>query len=168
MTAARRNGKSFGVRGAAPVLALVLVLTLGAPARLGAQTTERIVIDRHTGLAIHGFDPVGYFTDAQPILGRPELELRFAGVVWRFRNAGNRAAFAASPDVYMPRFGGYDPVAVARGLATPGHPQLWTIAGARLYLFQSAESRDGLVNDQQRAIAAAVAKWPGVEHELIN
>ena len=32
------------------------------------------------------------------------------GAIWRFRNEGNRAAFAADPEVYMPRFGGYDPV----------------------------------------------------------
>ncbi len=76
--------------------------------------------------------------------GRAELELRYGGAIWRFRNEGNRAAFAADPDIYMPRFGGYDPVAVARGAATPGHPELWLIAEQRLYLFYSAEARDGL------------------------
>ncbi len=35
-----------------------------------AATTERIVADRHTGLAISGFDPVAYFTDAVPRMGR--------------------------------------------------------------------------------------------------
>ncbi len=30
-------------------------------------------------------------------------------------------------------------MAVARGAATPGHPELWLIAEQRLYLFYSAE-----------------------------
>ena len=37
--------------------------------------------------------------------------------VWRFRNEGNRAAFAEHPEVYLPRFGGYDPVTIARGVS---------------------------------------------------
>ena len=34
-----------------------------------AATTERVVVNRFTGLAIEGFDPVAYFTDARPELG---------------------------------------------------------------------------------------------------
>ena len=75
---------------------------------------------RHTGLAISGFDPVAYFTDGKPVFGRPDLELSLGGAVWRFRNVGNRAAFADHPEIYRPRFGGYDPVAVARGALGAG------------------------------------------------
>ena len=68
-------------------------------------------------------------------------------MIWRFRNEGNRAAFVADPEVYMPRFGGYDPVAVARGASAPGHPELWLIAEERLYLFYSAAARDAFAGD---------------------
>lgn len=165
MTAARHGGKwllVFALFGA------VLVLALTLPAQTSAQTTERIVVDPRTGLAINGFDPVGYFADAQPMLGRPDLEYPFAGAVWRFRNEGNRAAFADKPDVYMPRLGGYDPMAVGRGLATPGHPMVWLIANKRLYLFRNMESRDAFIADQQQAIEAAEAKWPTVQAALVQ
>ena len=46
-----------------------------------AATTERIVADPHTGLAISGFDPVAYFTNAAAVPGRPEFELRLKGVL---------------------------------------------------------------------------------------
>ena len=39
------------------------------------------------------------------------------------------------PDVYMPQFGGYDPLGVARGVAVAGNPNVWLIAGERLFLF---------------------------------
>ena len=60
---------------------------------------------------------------AQPVAGSANFELRYGGAVWRFRNVGNRDAFAAQPDVYMPQFGGYDPIGVARGVAVAGNPQ---------------------------------------------
>ena len=86
------------------------------------------MVDRHTGLAIYGFDPVAYFTERQAdASGRATSSYRHAGAVWRFRNEGNRGAFAADPEVYMPRFGGYDPVGVARGVATPGDPRVWVV-----------------------------------------
>jgi len=129
---------------------------------LTASTTERIVVDQRTGLAIYGFDPVAYFTTAAAAVGHEDLELPYGGAVWRFRNAGNRSAFARRPDIYMPQFGGYDPVVLANGIATPGHPHLWLVAGDRLFLFHTRDARDRFATDPQRAIAAASASWPDV------
>jgi hypothetical protein len=167
MTAARRQRKSQRRLAFSFVSLAVLgfgLLTQNAPAR--AATTERVVSDPRTGLAMNGYDPVAYFTDGVPKLGRPEFELSFAGVVWRFRNEGNRAAFVADPEVYMPRFGGYDPVSVARGSSAPGHPELWAIAERRLYLFYSAKARDAFAGDPGPAIDAAERGWPAVLRRL--
>jgi hypothetical protein len=159
MTAARHNRKVFTLHSIA-----ALLLALALPAL--AATTERIVVDWRTGLAIHGFDPVAYFTNRAPLIGRAELEFPFAGAVWRFRNVGNRAAFSERPDVYMPRFGGYDPIAIARGVASPGHPEVWFITGDRLYLFHEVEARSAFVASAEPATAAAEAKWADVERGL--
>jgi hypothetical protein len=110
---------------------------------------------------LSGFDPVAYFTDKKPLVGHDDLELSFAGAIWRFRNEGNRAAFVRNPEVYMPAFGGYDPVGVARGVATPGHPQIWMISGERLYLFYDAEARKAF-SARPEIAAEAEKKWPGV------
>jgi YHS domain-containing protein len=122
--------------------------------------TGRIVSDWHSGLAIGGYDPVAYFTDGKPVVGSPELELRYGGVVWRFCNPGNRAAFAERPDVYVPQYGGYDPVGVARGLAVAGNPGVWAIASERLFLFYNAAQREKFLADPARLTAIATRKWP--------
>ena len=130
-----------------------------------------MVVNRYTGLAIDGFDPVAYFVDAAPKHGRAGLELRSGGATWRFQNEGNRAAFAGDPDVYMPRFGGHDPMAVARGAATPGHPELWLIAEQRLYLFYSAEARAAFARNPEKADRgrrAALARGAAHAHALIS
>lgn len=162
MTAARRQWKSRRE--------FVYFLALGGlchgMATGSAATSERIVTDPVSGLAIGGFDPVAYFIEARPRLGNSDYELSFAGTVWRFGNEGNRAAFVADPAVYMPRFGGYDPVAVARGASAPGHGELWFVADERLYLFYSPAARDAFARDPASAVDAAERLWPTVLRTL--
>src|SRR5215471_9559087 len=145
MTAARRRRKRPLWLPALGFLLAVLGGSILVPA--GAATTERVVVDRHTGIALYGFDPVAYFTDAKPLAGRADFELWLAGATWRFRNEGNRAAFADHPEVYLPRFGGYDPLALAHGVALPGNPRYWAVADNRLYLFKSREARAAFASD---------------------
>ena len=146
-------------------LALIALLAI-APAVGLAATTQRVVADRFTGLAIAGFDPVAYFTDARPMAGDPDYELSEEGVVWRFRNERNRASFAANPEIYGPQFGGYDPVDVARGVAYPGNPKFWLVSGDRLYLFGGAESRDAFDARPAAILKDARKRWPALQSEL--
>jgi len=163
MTAARRQRKraSLGL-----LAAFMAIGGLAAPVAIRAATTEYIVVDRNSGLAINGFDPVAYFIAGVATLGKSDFEASFAGAVWRFRNEGNRGAFIADPDIYMPRFGGYDPIGVARGVAIAGDPRLWTLSGERLYLFSTPEGRDLFLGDAERVVASAERKWPSVKLTL--
>jgi hypothetical protein len=163
MTVARNLRKPFYV----PVLAALLVpLTLTRQPAAEHAVAERVVIDRHTGLAIGGFDPVAYFVEAEPMLGKGDFEYAMAGTVWRFRNEGNRAAFVDKPEVYMPRFGGYDAVAVARDVGVPGDPRLWLIVEDRLYLFYSPEARTTFAGNFKTIVEAAERSWPAVQTTL--
>ena len=110
---------------------------------------------------------MAYFTDAEPKPGNAELEYKWEGVTWRFRNEGNRAAFVADPDIYMPRFGGYDPIAVARGAGTAGHPELWLVFEQRLYFFYNTQARDEFTAAPEEAIEAANARWEEVLRKLV-
>lgn len=161
MTGGRRQRKAdWSAAGRIAVLLAIAAAGFAPLAR--AAGPDPVVVNAQSGLAINGFDPVAYFTDAAPRYGRPDLELSQGGAVWRFRNPGNRAAFEESPEVYTPRFGGYDPVAIARGVSVPGHPLYWYVVGERLYLFYSAEARAAFVADPGRYIDAAERKWPDV------
>jgi hypothetical protein len=161
----QRRGRGWNQFLRMALFAGLAVGILASPV-LTAATTEYVVANRYSGLAIDGFDPVAYFTEASPRLGKGEFEYRHAGAVWRFRNEGNRAAFAADPDVYAPRFGGYDPVDVARGAAVAGNPRLWIIIAERLYLFYSIEHLTAFGRDSDRLIAAASRQWPQVRRTL--
>ena len=143
-----------------------LALVIWLPSAAGAATTERVVVNRFSGLAIEGFDPVAYFADARPEIGSEDFEASAAGAVWRFRNEGNRASFVAHPDIYGPQFGGYDPIDVARGVTVAGNPRFWLVSGQRLYLFSREQSRAAFSADSARVLRDAVRRWPGIEQTL--
>ena len=149
----------------------MLLLMLGiflCPALLQPLWSSPIVTDGQTGIALDGFDAVAYFTGDGPVQGRAEFEYTFAGVTWRFRSEGNRAVFADHPEVYAPQFGGYDPIAIGRGVSVPGHPLTWAIVGDRLYLFYDSKARANFIEAPRRAISAARRQWPNVSRTLPN
>lgn len=149
------------------IAAFALLAALGVAAPAGhAATTERIVVNRFSGLAIDGFDPVAYFVDGKPCLGLQEFEAWQGGVVWRFRNEGNRASFLAHPDIYGPQFGGYDPMDLARGVTVAGNPRLWVVAEERLFLFSREDNRDAFAADPERYLRQAAERWPALEQDL--
>jgi hypothetical protein len=180
----RRTGFGPGIALIAPLVSLVwasrvraslfwtglLWVSLAAAALSGsaarAATTERVVVNRFTGLAIEGYDPLAYFVDARPEVGLEDFEASQAGATWRFRNEGNRAAFVAHPDIYGPQFGGYDPIDLARGVTVAGTPHFWLISGQRLYLFSREENRDVFAADPARILREATARWPQLEQDL--
>jgi hypothetical protein len=165
MTVARQQRKRWcGGRGTA-FASLLAALAVLLSASL-APATERIVVDWHTGLAIDGYDPVAFYTDGKPMAGSPDFELRYGGAIWRFRNIGNREAFAARPDIYMPQFGGYDPLGVAHGVAVAGNPNVWSITGGRLFLFRDSDRLATFIADAEHITSTAVRKWPDVLRTL--
>jgi hypothetical protein len=163
MTARRQEGN--GLR-----LGIVVVALLGCCVEVDftarASTSQRIVADRYTGLAIGGFDPVAFFTDAQAVQGDSDYEVWQGGAVWRFSNPDNRAFFIADPDVYSPAFGGYDPVDIARGVTFAGTARLWLIVGQRLYLFGHEDSRAAFAADPAHYLLEATRRWAVLKETL--
>jgi len=156
-----------GICGTIAVVALLAGFwAVFHPLPAAAATTERVVVNRFSGLAIEGFDPVAYFVEGHPVRGLPDFELMQGGAVWRFHNEGDRASFAEHPDIYGPQFGGYDPTEVARGVTQAGNPLFFVIADQRLYLFNREANRDAFAADPERFLAQANARWPELERGL--
>jgi hypothetical protein len=166
--ALQRRSRKFRIGLNPGYLAVFALFLLSPLAPLDAATTERVVNDRNTGLAIYGYDPVAYFTESKPVAGKPDYEMRYGDVIWRFRSDGNRAAFSESPEIYQPRYGGYDPIGIARGVAVPGNPMLWAVFGERLYLFYNEAARTEFAANPDSSISAADGRWQEVQQDLPN
>jgi YHS domain-containing protein len=87
-----------------------------------------------TRLAIDGYDPVAYFTEAKPIRGNTRFEFKWKGAKWFFSNAENLQLFTADPEKYAPKYGGYCAYAVSQGNTARIDPKAWKVVGSSLYL----------------------------------
>lgn len=155
---------------------ILLTTAIAAPGGIAAAqdfalgaispTTERIVVDAYTGLAIDGFDPVAYFLDGLPRQGQKAFEAVWSGAVWRFANEGNRAAFVESPGIYAPQFGGHCALAASEGMVANGDPLSWTVAEGRLLLFRDDTAMSSWLAAPAGRLTRAEANWPGLEFGL--
>ena len=58
-------------------------------------------------LAIHGYDPVAYFTAGLPAQGSAKFTATHDGAAYRFASEANKKAFERNPTKYLPQFGGF-------------------------------------------------------------
>lgn len=114
------------------------------------------------GVAIKGYDPVAYFTDAKPVEGDAAFTAEHDGATWRFASAANRDAFVAAPQRYAPQYGGYCAYAVSRGYTASISPNAWSIHEDKLYLNFNRAVRGLWSRDIPGNIAKGDANWPKV------
>ena len=151
--------KSFTPRILASLmLALGLLSAVAAPASAKSEINSSFI----GSVAIDGTDTVAYFTEGKAVKGSSGFTHRWKGVAWRFKDAANRDAFAASPEKYSPQFGGYCAWAVSRGYTASIDPEAWKIYRGKLYLNYSKGVQAQWVEDIPGNIAKAESHWPGV------
>ncbi|MDD3765221.1 MAG: YHS domain-containing (seleno)protein [Nevskiales bacterium] len=119
-------------------------------------------------LAVHGYDPVAYFTEGKPVRGSDEYTLVHEGAAYRFASAEHRDRFKADPARYAPQFGGFCAYGVAVGKKFDGDPQLWTIQNDRLYLNLNPEIVAAFNKDVPGNIRKAEGKWKRIEHKAVK
>ncbi|WP_407050066.1 YHS domain-containing (seleno)protein [Methyloraptor flagellatus] len=136
-----------------------------APAAL-APGDYRFIADPFTGIALGGYDPVGYFIDGEPEQGSARFQYDWAGTTWTFGNEGNLAAFRDAPTIYAPAFGGRCPVAVAQDRATDGDPRIFAIHAGRLLMFASEANRATFQEDPDDWLRRADDAWKTLSHDL--
>jgi hypothetical protein len=136
-----------------------------APAAAASLVTA-IVSDPLTGVAIEGYDPITYFTEAEPQPGSPDNEYYWGGVPWYFVSEANRDVFMRAPEVYAPQFGGHCAMSLARGYLSDGKPRIFAIEKMKLYLFYSAANRQAFLLSREEAIAKGGENWPELAAQL--
>ncbi len=107
------------------------------------------------GEAMHGYDPVAYFTSGGPTKGSSEHQHDWNGATWLFATADNRDAFAANPHAYAPAFGGHCALGRAMGVSVNGSPKRWRIENDTLFLNKNvmAQAMHGLFGSRIRKLA---------------
>lgn len=125
-----------------------------------------IVTDPLTGIAISGFDPVSYFTEAAPLPGRPDYAFTWQNVPWYFATPANRDVFMKAPEVYAPQYGGHDGMGASRGFVSDSDARIYTVFKERLYLFYSAANRESFLLAPDAAARTGEMNWPALSSQL--
>ena len=115
------------------------------------------------GVAIGGFDPVAYMSEQKALAGSAEFTSVYKGSTFRFKNAANRDAFAASPEKFAPQYDGYCAFGVSRGYKAVTSPDAFTVVNGKLYLNYNAEVKAMWVKDVPAHISKADRNWATVE-----
>lgn len=151
------NGPNRVLRAALRLVSAAAALTVIAGSAMAAPAINASGPGK---LAIGGADAVAYFADGKPAAGVKDFEFEWMDATWRFASAAHRDAFAADPEKYAPRYGGYCAYAVAKGAVADIDPEAWTIVDGKLYLNFSKSVRTRWREDIPGNIAAADANWP--------
>jgi len=117
---------SFGLKRSTNLLALLFTTFL---ARTACGDEQR--------LAISGYDPVAYFTDGNPVQGKPEFEHSWHRLRWRFVSAEHRDLFTQHPNHYAPQYDGYCAMGLSENEAAHKDtvdPEAWAIVDGKLFL----------------------------------
>ncbi len=146
---------------------IAIILLAGSVSAQYLTLQNKIVIDPLTGVALEGFDAVSYFTQKEPLLGRPEYELNWNNVTWYFSNEANRAVFARAPEIYAPQFGGHGAMGLARGYLSDGNAKIFALLGGRLFLFYSTSNKDAFMLAQRSAYIKARNNWQYFSSEFV-
>lgn len=136
------------------LLALALALLVPLIAQAGAMN-----IDKETGLAIEGYDPVAYFTQDKPVKGDPAITASHDGATYQFASAEHRDMFLANPDKYAPQYGGYCAYGVAKGVKAGIEPEQFTVLDGKLYLNYNASVQRTWRKDIPGYLAKAEENW---------
>jgi YHS domain-containing protein len=110
-------------------------------------------------LMLGGNDAVAYFTAGRAVAGSGEIKTEHRGLTYRFASLENRRQFIASPERYVPQFGGFCAQAMAYAVPTATDANTFKIIDGRLYLFDGARARLFFEMDQERNIRLANHYW---------
>lgn len=160
-----RKSRTVRTLGLAALLALA-----GAMPALAADEVNATIGRTAAGapLAMHGYDPVAFFTAAKPTEGSAEYAAVHEGATYYFASRQNQEAFESDPARYAPAYGGFCAFGVSVGKKFDGDPRFWTISENRLYLNLNEEIATKFRKDVAGSVAKADGQWKRIQHVSVD
>ena len=137
----------------------LFVLVVGLALPVFAQTKSLLNLDK-TGVAIQGYDPVGFFTEHKPVKGDPKFVAKRDGAIYLFVSKEHKEMFTKEPTKYEPAFGGYCAYGVSRNKLVEVDVEASQVVDGKLLLQYSKGVRDDFNKDVKGNLAKADANWP--------
>lgn len=114
-------------------------------------------------VAIQGYDPVAYFTEAAPTKGSAQYTATYKNAIYQFSSEQNRDLFRADPSKYAPQYGGFCAFGVTKGRKFDTDPMAWRVVDGKLYLNLNKDVQKLWVEDIPGYITNANDTWPTIK-----
>ena len=152
---------------------LTFISTLSLLAAPGESKEKPAAAIQHYNLgtdkvALKGYDPVGYFTQNAAVKGKKEFSSQYRGVTYFFASDANKKLFTATPEKYLPTYGGWCATAMAKGEKVEIDPTNFKVTNGRLFLFFKAFYANAIKDwnkDEPGQTAKADANWKKIAGE---
>jgi YHS domain-containing protein len=150
---------------------LALLATAALPLASYADDEQNLssgIVATGKPLAIHGFDPVAYFTVGAPTQGSAKFALVHNGATYYFASQANLETFKADPDKYVPIYGGYCAFGVSVNKKFDGDPRYFTIHNGHLYLNLNEDIAKKFKADVPGSVKKADENWKTIESKPVK
>lgn len=145
-------------------LVVAAIAIPSAPAFAVIDDSTAAVNTDQQGIALHGYDPVAYFTAGAPAKGSAQFSTTFDGARYYFADADNLKKFNANPSAYAPQYGGFCAMGVALHKKLDGDPNVWKIVDGKLYLNVNKDVSIAWQRDIPGNLAKANEEWPTIKN----
>jgi YHS domain-containing protein len=105
------------------------------------------------------------FTEGKPTVGSEKFALAHGGATYRFSSQANLDLFKASPDKYLPQYGGYCAFGAFVGKKFDGDPTLWKIVDGKLYFNLNPTIAAKWLEETAAKIKVADENWTKIQHK---
>nr|WP_297348045.1 YHS domain-containing (seleno)protein [uncultured Glaciecola sp.] len=141
--------------------ALVMAFTVSSCGLIPSQAESSInaINVDESRLAIKGYDPVAYFTEAKPVLGSSQFTAEHFGATYHFSSAQHQSLFQGNPNKYAPQYGGYCAFGVSKEYKFDIDPEAWAVVDDKLYLNLNKKVQARWLPNQDELIVDADTIW---------
>ncbi|WP_262693588.1 YHS domain-containing (seleno)protein [Kordiimonas aquimaris] len=148
------------------VLACCALLMLTACGK--SYITPDTTVNAPTGIGVMGYDVVAYHTQQKAIAGSANIRAEHNGTAYFFASDENLQSFRASPEQYLPAYGGYCAYAMSQGNVVDINPRNWAVEDGQLYLNANIFAQGLWSLDKQGHIKSANNKWTHLQESVLE
>ena len=147
------------------VLALVFI-SVNIFGQSSVDATRKKNFNLSKQVAISGYDPVAYFTQAKAIEGSRNISYEYQGIIYYFSSESNKEQFKKSPASFEPQYGGWCAYAMgSSGEKVEIDPATFKIINGKLYLFYNKFFNNTLKSwnkEEAKLKAKADTNWTNI------
>ena len=112
------------------------------------------------GVILSGYDPVAYVKQGKAVKGNPSIKSTYKGATYLFASDSDKADFDASPDNYVPQYGGFCAYSMSRHRVNGKiDPEAFFVYKGKLYVCTTKRGLKVFSSDPDTNIKKADDNW---------